>query len=139
LIIRVNDSFLSHLHAVVSEGVFTESGHFVHVSETWKHRAIEIWQDKIFELLFNEKQINQKTVAGMLNWRHSGFSVDNSVRIEAKDHAAKDSADSPQVQRLVEYIARCPFSLARIISLTDDGMILYRASAPNPVLSLPMC
>ncbi|MBN1599991.1 MAG: transposase [Chitinispirillaceae bacterium] len=59
----------------------------------------------------------------MRTWRHSGFSIDNSVRIEAKDHAA--------MQRLVEYIARCPFSLARIISLTDDGKILYRTSAPN--------
>ena len=113
----------SHVHAVVTEGVFTESGHFVHIPETWKHRAIEIWQDKVFELLLNEKKIDQETVAGMRTWRHSGFSVDNSVRIEANDHAA--------MQRLVEYISRCPFSLARIISLTDDGKILYRASAPN--------
>jgi hypothetical protein len=29
----------SHVHTVVSEGVFTESGHFVHISETCKHRA----------------------------------------------------------------------------------------------------
>jgi hypothetical protein len=116
-------NFHSHVHAVVCEGVFTESGHFVHISETWKHRTIEIWQDKIFELLLNEKKIEQETVAGMRTWRHSGFSVDNSVRIEITDHAA--------MQRLVEYIARCPFSLSRIISLTDDGKILYRASAPN--------
>jgi hypothetical protein len=33
----------SHVHAIVSEGVFTESGHFVHIPDTWKHRAIEIW------------------------------------------------------------------------------------------------
>ena len=77
----------------------------------------------VFELLLNEKKIDQETVAGMRTWSHSGFSVDNSVCIEANDHAS--------MQRLVEYIARCPFSLARIISLTDDGKILYRASAPN--------
>ena len=113
----------SHVHAIVSEGVFTESGHFVHIAQTWKYRAIEIWQDKIFELLLNEKKIDQETIAGMRTWKHSGFSVDNSVRIEANDQAA--------MQRLVEYIARCPFSLARIIRLTDDGKILYRASTPN--------
>jgi hypothetical protein len=116
-------NFHNHVHAVVCEGVFTESGHFVHITETWKHRAIEIWQDKVFELLLNEKKIDQETVACMRSWRHSGFSVDNSVRIEANDHAA--------MQRLVEYIARCPFSLARIISVTNDGKILYRASAPS--------
>ena len=59
----------------------------------------------------------------MRGWKHSGFSVDNSVRIEAGDHTG--------MQRLVEYIARCPFSLARMVSLTKDGKILYRAAHPN--------
>jgi hypothetical protein len=35
------------------------------------------------------------------------------------------------VQRLVEYIIRCPLSLTRIVSLTDDGKILYRTSKPG--------
>ena len=35
------------------------------------------------------------------------------------------------MQRLVEYISRCPFSLARMVSLTDDDKILYRASHAN--------
>ena len=68
-------NFHSHVHAVVTEGVFTESGYFVHIPQTWKHRAIEIWQDKVFELLLNEKKIDQETVAGMRTWSHSGFSV----------------------------------------------------------------
>jgi hypothetical protein len=54
---------------------------------------------------------------------HTGFSVDNLVRIEAVDDAG--------MQRLIEYIARCPFSLSRMVSLTDDGKILYRASKPG--------
>ena len=92
--------------------------HGILFPETWKHRAIEIWQDKIFELLLNENKIVQETVAGMRTWRHSGFSVDNSVRIEAKNPAA--------MQRWVEYTVRCPFSLTRIIWLTDDGKILQK-------------
>ena len=35
------------------------------------------------------------------------------------------------MQRLVEYVSRCPFSLARMVSVTDDGKILYRASHAN--------
>jgi hypothetical protein len=35
------------------------------------------------------------------------------------------------MQRLIEYIARCPFSLARMVKLTGDGKILYRAAHPN--------
>jgi len=33
--------------------------------------------------------------------------------------------------RLVGYISRCPLSLARMITRTDDGKIVYRASQPN--------
>ena len=63
-------------------------------------------------------------IAGnMRSWKHSGFSVNNSVRITAGDYAG--------MQRLIEYIARCPFSLARMVSLTKDGKILYRAAHPN--------
>lgn len=56
----------------------------------------------------------------MRTWPHSGFSVDTSVRIESNDQAA--------MARLVGYIARCPISLARMITRTDDGRIVYRAS-----------
>ncbi len=35
------------------------------------------------------------------------------------------------MQRLIEYISRRPFSLARMVRLTDDGKVLYRASHPN--------
>ncbi len=41
-----------HIHAVAPEDVFTESGHFVHIPETWKHRAVEIWQEKGCQLRF---------------------------------------------------------------------------------------
>ena len=51
------------------------------------------------------------------------ISSDKSVRIEADDQNG--------MQRLIEYIARCPFSLARMVSLTDNGKILYRASKPG--------
>ena len=107
----------------VPEGVFTRSGYFVHIPETWKHRAIEIWQDKVFDFLVEEGRIDHEVVAMIKSWRHTGFSVDNSVRIEADDQNG--------MQRLIEYIARCPFSLARMVSLTDNGKILYRASKPG--------
>jgi hypothetical protein len=74
-------------------------------------------------LLLDEHKITAEIAGNMRGWKHSGFSVDNSVRINAGDHAG--------MQRLIEYIARCPFSLARMVSLTKDGKILYRAAHPN--------
>jgi hypothetical protein len=110
----------SHIHAIVPDGVFTDSGYFVHIPDIWKHRAIEIWQEKVFDFLLDACKIDMEVVANIRGWKHSGFSVDNSVRIEAGDH--------PGMQRLVEYIARCPFSLARMIAVNDEGKVLYRAT-----------
>jgi hypothetical protein len=92
--------FHSHVHTIVPEGVFTQSGHFVHIPDIWLHRAIEIWQEKVLSLLLDVGRIDQGIVANMRDWKHSGFSVDISVRIEADDHSG--------MQRLVEYISRCP-------------------------------
>jgi hypothetical protein len=110
----------SHIHAIVPEGVFTDTGHFVHIPDIWKHRADEIWQEKVFDLLLDEFKVDLDTVANMRAWKHSGFNVDHSVRIEAGDHTG--------MRRLVEYVSRCPFSLARMVTLNADGRIVYRAS-----------
>jgi hypothetical protein len=115
--------FHPHIHAIVPEGVLTESGHFVPIPDIWKHRAAEFWRERVFSLLLDTFKINDETVGNMRGWKHSGFSVDNSVRINAGDHAG--------MQRLIEYIARCPFSLTRMISQTTDGKIIYRTTHPN--------
>ena len=73
----------SHIHAIVPDGVFTDSGYFVHIPDIWKHRAIEIWQEKVFDFLLDACKIDMEVVANIRGWKHSGFSVDNSVRIEA--------------------------------------------------------
>lgn len=77
----------------------------------------------MFALLLDEHKISDEIAGNMRSWRHSGFSVDNSVRIEKGDHTG--------MQRLIEYIARCPFSLTRMVSITKEGKILYRASHPK--------
>jgi Putative transposase len=53
-----------------------------------------------------------------ISWKHSGFSVDQSVRLEAGDSAG--------VQRLIEYFLRCPCSQARMIEVTDAGKVIYK-------------
>ena len=83
----------SHIHAIVPEGVFTKSGHtstglsagFVPIPDILKHRAVEFWQERVFALLLDTHKINDEIVGNMRSWKHSGFSVDNSVRINAGD------------------------------------------------------
>ena len=55
----------------------------------------------------------------MLAYRHSGFSVDTSVRIEAHDRAA--------LERLLRYCARPPFSMERLRKAGNE--LVYRCCA----------
>lgn len=63
-------------------------------------------------------------------WQHSGFSVDKSVKLDAGDTAG--------LERVAAYMVRCPFSLDRMVSLSDDGKVVYRAEKaecqPFPML-----
>ena len=118
----------SHIHAIVPEGVFTDSGYFVHIPAVWLHRAIEIWREKVFDLLLDACRIDLAVAANMRGWKHSGFSVNNSVRIEAGDHTG--------MQHLIEYIVRCPFSLARMVTITSKGKVLLSSRTRRmPTLS----
>ena len=55
----------------------------------------------------------------MRTWSHSGFSVDQSVLLPAGDRAG--------IERLLQYMTRCPFSLSRLVKVTESGDIVYKA------------
>jgi hypothetical protein len=112
-----------HIHAVAAEGVFTESAKFVAIPDVRTYRAERFWQERVFALLLDCHKLDEQTVGSMRAWKHSGFSVDTSVRIAAGDQAG--------MSRLTGYITRCPLSLARMITRTADGSIVYRASQPQ--------
>lgn len=112
-----------HLHAIVTDGAFTPDGTFLPMPHIPAEPFLRLWEEKLFALLLAEGRITPETVQQMRSWQHSGFSVDTSVRIAAGDTAA--------IERLTQYIVRCPFSLDRIISLTPDGKVIYRAENPD--------
>ncbi len=60
----------------------------------------------------------------MMNWRHSGFAVSFAVRLGRDDLAGRE--------RLLHYMLRCPFSLERLIRVTEQGKVLYRAENTTP-------
>jgi hypothetical protein len=47
------------------------------------------------------RQVTGEIVANIRSWQHSGFSVDQSVGLEAED--------SEGIRKLIEYFLRCPF------------------------------
>ena len=91
-----------HLHALVSEGVFLPEGTFVSLPKLATEAFLRLWEQEVFQLLLAEGKITEEIVANLRSWPHSGFSVDQSVRVEA--------GDSEGIQRLIEYFLRCPLT-----------------------------
>ena len=54
-----------------------------HIAETELDAALKLWAQEVFALLLAEGKINDEVVANIRSWKHSGFSVDQSVRLDA--------------------------------------------------------
>ena len=120
-----------HLHCVTSYGAFTPDGTFIPLPDDLSTTPfLKIWEDNVFKLLLDEGRITQDVIDQMRSWRHSGFSVDKSVSLAAGDTAG--------LERLAAYMVRCPISLDRIVSVGDNGQVVYRAEKaqcqPFPIL-----
>ncbi|MEX1088825.1 MAG: transposase [Phycisphaeraceae bacterium] len=112
--------FHPHLHGLVTDGALAPDGRFLPLPVNLTHQPfLRLWEQKIFRLLLDEHLIEPALIEQMRCWRHSGFHVDRSVRIDAGDRDA--------LQRLAQYMARSPFSLARLLRITHDGKVLYKA------------
>ena len=77
------------------------------------------WQEAVFSLYLSEGKIEPEVAENMRTWQHSGFSVDQSVFLPAGDQQG--------IERLVQYMTRCPFSLSRLVKVTDTGQVVYKA------------
>ena len=121
-----------HLHVLLTCGAFTAAGDFVELPELDLERLEVAWQvpARRDALYLAEDKIEPEVVENMRTWEHSGFSVDQSVLLPAGDQAG--------IERLVQYMTRCPFSLARLVKVSRTGQVVYKAekasccSFPDP-------
>jgi hypothetical protein len=93
----------------LTEGVFLPDGTFLPLPKLAIEPFLNLWEQEVFALLLAEGRITEEVVANMRSWKHSTFSVDQSVRLEGGDQQG--------VQRLIQYFLRCPFSQARMTCL----------------------
>ena len=114
--------FHPHIHALVSEGVFLPDDTFLPLPKLASEPFLKLWEQEVFGLLLAAGKITEEVVQNIGSWKHSGFSVDQSVCLETGDREA--------IQRLIQYFLRCPFSQARMIDVTETGKVLYKSSHP---------
>ena len=108
-----------HVHVLITCGAWTPEGEFLELPEFEMQRLLVAWQEAVFELYLAEEKIEAEVVENMRNWPHSGFSVDQSVFLPAGDQAG--------IERLIQYMTRCPFSLSRLVKVSDTGQVIYQA------------
>ena len=85
---------------------------------------LRLWEHKVFALLLADKKINEALVDQLRSWRQSGFGVDRSVRLAAGDRGG--------IENLAQYLARSPFSLGRLVRISESGQVVYRAQHDRP-------
>jgi hypothetical protein len=115
--------FNPHWHAIVVEGGFDEAGRFVHIPLGNLKRMSEYFRRVIIKFFLKKKLINANMATSLINWKHSGFSFNCSVRIGSHSDNARKA--------LSQYISRPPLSLtkmniqengeATVISYTSDN------------------
>ena len=103
---------------------FTPDGRFLPLPDLPAEPFVRLFETKVFNMLINQGKIRPELVEKMRAWRHSGFSVHKNVFNPAGDRMG--------AERLLQYMIRCPFSLARMLKVNPDGKVIYRAEHGTP-------
>ncbi len=70
---------------LVSRGGWTKAGVWVPVVYVDTKPAELLFRHKVFSLLPKAGVIDEDRIALLLSWKHSGFSIHNSVTVEPED------------------------------------------------------
>jgi len=113
------EKFHTHIHAIVSDGLFLKTGAFYVMPDVDLNPLEEIFRAKVFTLLKEEEKIDDDIIKNLMDWRHSGFSVHNKARIARDDEKGRVA--------LAQYIIRNTFSLEKLTYNQEAGMVIYRS------------
>ncbi len=77
----------------------------------------QCFRRRVIKLFLEKKLINQNRADNLLSWRHSGFSIDSSIRFFGGAQQEREN--------LAQYIARPPISLKKIRFESFHGKVLF--------------
>ena len=120
------DSFHPHQHVCATDGGFLPNGTFVPLPRVRKKdiKAIcELLRRRVLRLMVRRNKLKREFHDRMLNWEHSGFSLNGSWRIAA--------GRRKRFAQLLDYMSRHPFNPKRIVYNAATGTVRYRANKKN--------
>jgi hypothetical protein len=106
-----------HVHGIVLEGGFDRQGRFCHIPFGNLQHMAEVFRRRVIVLFLQRKFIDRSRAASILGWRHSGFSLDGSIGLYARDQKA--------MERLAQYMARPPISLSKVVLEERGGKVIF--------------
>ena len=106
-----------HFHALLMEGCFDEQGKFHHLPIKNIKPMTEYFRKRVIQYFLKTGRINQDMARNLFSWKHSGFSIDNSVILYPHDDKAKEA--------LAQYMARYSVSLKKIVYEPVKGKVLF--------------
>ncbi len=110
--------FNPHFHSHILEKGFDEDGNFIHVPISDLENMKECFRQLVIKYFVDAKLLSPELAINLLSWKHSGFSIDNSIRVAASDNKAREA--------IAQYMARCPVSLNKIIYEPFKGKVLFK-------------
>ena len=108
-----------HIHAIVARGCWTSDGNWLPVPYIDAHSAELLFRHKVFKILKKHQLISDERIELLMSWKHTGFSVDNSVTVYPSDQQG--------LERLASYLLRSPVSLERLFYSPETQQVVYRA------------
>ncbi len=111
---------------------FDQEGRFVHVPTVDLAKMSGCFRQRVIAFFLERKLLNERLAKNMVNWAHSGFSVDASIRIPAGSAKTREALaqyiPGPTAGRRPARGVRPPVSLENL--LVDEGgtdTVVYRA------------
>ena len=107
-----------HYHSLILEGGFVENGNFIYIPIRDLSEMKEYFRHLVIKYFKDTGLLSEKMARNLLSWKHSGFNINNSIRIMGNDNKAREA--------LAQYIARCPISLNKIIYESFKGKVIFK-------------
>ncbi len=113
------DKFHPHLHAIVTDGLFVKNRTFYVMPKTRLKTLENIFCAKVFQMLRQEGKITDAIINNLMNWRHSGFSIHNGIRLARDNKKGREN--------LGQYIIRNTFSVEKIKYIEKTSTVIYHS------------
>jgi len=113
-----------HIHALATAGVVDRQGRFTSIDSPPSAVAEQMFRRRVIKRLMDQGKLDEDVAAGLLAWRHSGFSVHNKIRADASDDAG--------LERLCRYLVHPPIAQQRLRFSGANAPCSYRGRRVHP-------